>query len=353
MALASQQSAAQVGERVEFIGRIAYSRSGWRGPDPQRAKESGDSYVNANGFGHEDWLLRNEWLIDGWRYIFLQGVNKSYDALLRSGLLVFDMTLFTIEPDRRRRYVAHIRDMELLRPDYADLALECYRREGWYATMLAEIERAGGRPAAFGDPRFAKHPLNVRYRLENLVPYPPGFYAGDGDYAHRIKHYVISRLRDPAAVATNTTASVPRTAAAAAKAFPRSQPYFRSGTPGRLCTPEHAAMQRSLVERLRRLHPQHAVDFEVDGVDVLRESPEERVFYEIKSDLRPLSVIRQALGQLLEYAYAQPRTDARRVALVIVGRRAPSVDEAAYLQRLRVQFALPLHYEVVDLDPSS
>jgi len=58
------------------ITRIAYNSAGWRKPTGEASKhESAGSYNQQFGFGHEDWLFRHEWLIDGWRYAFIQGIK--------------------------------------------------------------------------------------------------------------------------------------------------------------------------------------------------------------------------------------------------------------------------------------
>jgi hypothetical protein len=64
-------------------------------------------------------LFRSEWLIDGWRYAFLQGVNKSYSKLVKAGQPV-DLTLFTIQPDKKRRYAASIQGVECLNDQQAE-----------------------------------------------------------------------------------------------------------------------------------------------------------------------------------------------------------------------------------------
>lgn len=74
------------------ITRMAYNSSGWQHPtgDARREEASG-TYNSDNGFGHEDWLFRSEWQIEGWRYAFLQGVNKSHAKLVREPQ-AFDVT---------------------------------------------------------------------------------------------------------------------------------------------------------------------------------------------------------------------------------------------------------------------
>jgi hypothetical protein len=70
----------------------------------------------------------------------------------------------------------------------------------------------------------------------------------------------------------------------------------------------------------------------------------EIMLFEVKSDLRPLSVVRQALGQVLEYAYHPRRIHDLPVQLVIAGRRPLEGDDLAYFEQLKQRFALPIAY---------
>lgn len=332
----------------EYISRIAYNTNEWRRPSEQRAKESGASYVKGNGFGHEDWFFRDEWVIDSWRYAFLQGINKSYERFRKLGPSVFNMTLFTIQPDRQRRYVARIANMELVTPDAAEIAVALFKRRGWYAAMESDVRAVNGETSALGDTEYAAQIFNVRFRLEGVEIFAgPNSYAREDDYAHRLQHYVVSRLEHPVALPRTAAGSASSIRSTSSKVLRDVEPFLRKGTRDVICTPEHAIMQRNLVARLRKEYPKHLVDFEVDGIDVLHESPTERTLYEIKSDTRPLSAIRQALGQLLEYAFFGLPHDDRSLSLVVVGRTQPSHEESAYLEKLRTEFNLPLRYEVV------
>lgn len=80
------------------------------------------------------------------------------------------------------------------------------------------------------------------------------------------------------------------------------------------------------------------------------ENEHERVLYEIKSDLLPRTVLRQALGQLLEYAY-YPNTgdNGLPIRLVVVGRTALSALDQNYLDRLRLDFGLPVEYLAIPI----
>jgi hypothetical protein len=79
------------------------------------------------------------------------------------------------------------------------------------------------------------------------------------------------------------------------------------------------------------------------------ETDESLIFYEIKTDLNPRAVIRQALGQILEYAYHPARAGRCPDSLVIVGRTALGAEDETYLQRLCDEFKLPLSYRVITI----
>ncbi len=72
-------------------------------------------------------------------------------------------------------------------------------------------------------------------------------------------------------------------------------------------------------------------------------------YREIKTDLDPRAVIRQALGQILEYAYHPLRYGPRPDRLVIVGRSPLRPEDEAYLALLRKEFRIPLTYRVIEI----
>ncbi|TPG78299.1 hypothetical protein [Pseudomonas arsenicoxydans] len=119
-----------------------------------------------------------------------------------------------------------------------------------------------------------------------------------------------------------------------------------------MCTPEHGLIQAKLLEELKVEYPNAGICCEKDFVDITVETPSQRIFFEIKSDLVPRTVLRLALGQLLEYAFYYPSYDAdsqRVTRLIAVGRKALSPEDQAYLKYLQEKFNLPLEYRVVPI----
>jgi hypothetical protein len=84
--------------------------------------------------------------------------------------------------------------------------------------------------------------------------------------------------------------------------------------------------------------------------DVVVRINQEYWFFEIKTPGSPRHCIREAVGQLLEYAYWPGAPEVTR--LIVVG--AGPLDETgqSYLASLRSRFHLPIDYEQVSCAPS-
>lgn len=328
-------------QAVRKITRLSYNSKGWQRPTGEARKyEAAGTYNNKYGFGHEDWLFRDEWRVDGWRYAFLEGVNKSHAALAGR---ILDLTLFTIEPSKKRRYVAEIDNVEVLDDRQAEDALEEFRQRGWHATMRREAEEAGGNASALGAPEWAKHVLNIRFRVENVRRFPAGSYAGPDDPILGFKRYMLYNDPEPASPATSR--KLPRRSGTSTP--PATGTVRRRAVASVEYTPEHARMQAKLMQELEAVYPQPSIRREEDFVDVSVRTATELLLFEIKSDLDPRMVIRQALGQLLEYAYHPIRHRDLPLKLVIVGRSTLTDKDAEYLTRLKTDFQLPITYRKV------
>ncbi len=325
---------------MHFVSRICFNRNGWtRSDGSANGLESGTFYAE-HGYGHEEWLFRFEWQIDGWQYGFLQGVNNSR-ARFQVGELC-DVTLFSLEPEGRR-FVATIQDLECLTPTQSQDAFEVFQTRGWFARMQADVEAVEGIASVGLVPQ---EWLNVRFRSANVQWFPQGSYASADDYVHNLKRYQMNTYPKNVLVPVPMPDRVWRKGREDALNQAR---YWRSGTAGRECTPEHARMQKVLLDALKHEFPLARVVCEENFVDVLVETSEERILYEIKSDLRARTVIRLAIGQLLEYGFHRTFTDGRSLRLVIVGRSEPDPEDAAYLDGLCNRFGLPLAYRVLSL----
>jgi len=115
----------------------------------------------------------------------------------------------------------------------------------------------------------------------------------------------------------------------------------------------HNDIQTKLYKRLCKQFGPECVGTEVptgDGtsIDVVVKTATFCYFYEIKTDASVKGCIRQAVPQLLEYAYW--RCDASRAQRLFVASPAAITSEAEkYLEFLRKTFKLPFYYEQTEL----
>jgi hypothetical protein len=114
-------------------------------------------------------------------------------------------------------------------------------------------------------------------------------------------------------------------------------------------TLKHNLLQATLCRRLVAKHGADSVRSEQPSglgtmIDVvLQRRPDEYWYYEIKTALSPRACMREALGQLLEYAYWPGMREASR--LIICGESPLDADGQEYVDELRRRFQLPVSYE--------
>lgn len=112
----------------------------------------------------------------------------------------------------------------------------------------------------------------------------------------------------------------------------------------------HHALQEALHHQLAEKYGAGNVGTELQSgvgtsVDVVVRQNDEYWFYEIKTSHSPRACIRQALGQLLEYAFWPGAQNASR--LIIVGETALDEEGSMYLHMLKERFSLPIEYEQI------
>lgn len=112
----------------------------------------------------------------------------------------------------------------------------------------------------------------------------------------------------------------------------------------------HNEMQNKLYQALVDEHGEESVETEVPtGADtfidvVVRVGKDRHWFYEIKTAETVKGCIRQAIPQLLEYAYWAGNIE-RAEQLIIVGPAPVTVEARNYLELMNSHFGLPITYE--------
>ena len=104
-----------------------------------------------------------------------------------------------------------------------------------------------------------------------------------------------------------------------------------------------AKMEEEIKETLEKQYGEKTVEAQRDFRDLILITSNRRVLIEIKASKDARQAIRDAFGQLLDYAYFD--TGIRDTSeLFIVGRGAPTRETRSYLDHLRNRFSLEVNY---------
>ena len=95
------------------------------------------------------------------------------------------------------------------------------------------------------------------------------------------------------------------------------------------------------------MHPEWEVA-EGGRVDVAVDTRDGLLFCEIKVAPNVRAALREAIGQLLEYAHWPNESRAKK--WWVVSEEAPSAEDVAYLQALRTRYGLPVFYRRIDAE---
>lgn len=129
-----------------YIARVCWNTKNWVQPSGDACdSEVGGTYNSKHGFGHEEWLFNFQWIIDGWKYAFLQPVNKSIGKLKGSTI---NLRLFTIRADGNRVYVGEIDSCQVLTDAEAAKTVSKHRANGWLRQMRQQVRAVSGNARA-------------------------------------------------------------------------------------------------------------------------------------------------------------------------------------------------------------
>ena len=312
--------------------RICWNTSGWRIPTGERI-ERGSSYVAEHGFGHEEWLFNYEWLIDGFRYGFLQPIGKHLAKYMGDHCSI---TLYTLTPDSNILLIGRIDSVYVPHSNELRHVLDTYAERGWLNQMRNHVTDVGG---DIGDLENPQPPAiaNVRFLPEDVTIFDPRpRVVGNHTIVNNLRYHPFDWIDDYPATEIQPPPHL--------LGDPRRSEHERTRAAQEASTvdPKHTRLQNRLYQHLCMLHGPENIRYEHNYVDLILSEPEGDVYFEIKIEPSAKRCIRLALGQLLEYAH-YPH-DCRAEKFVVVGDAPVSQDDENYLVYLRETYKLPIYY---------
>lgn len=113
----------------------------------------------------------------------------------------------------------------------------------------------------------------------------------------------------------------------------------------------HNLIQNKVYQILKKQYPTNEIGTEtpsnIGSIDIVRRSNYKYIFYEIKTANTTKSNIRQALSQLLEYAYWNNINGIEE--LIVVAPTPPTSESKKYLELLRNKFNIPIFYQYYNM----
>lgn len=317
------------------ICRICWNTSDWRRPTGEAARlEKGgtsETYVQSQGYGLEEWLFNFSWLHrDGKKYGYLQPIAKYRSKYEKT---TFDILVYARSPNSEPCAIAEIRDVTVLTEREAAGAADYMKRKGWLREMEQDLEQI---PFFKPLPENLHEILNIKFDPENVRFFDPPRSFPNG---HKTRRNVRYQPLDWDEWATQAPKSSGRTGSAKKKS---EALVARKAIAATTYDPVHNKIQNAMKLALSRKYGAQSVKLEEGGVDVVLRVGDAIIFYEIKTHPTAKSCIREALGQLLEYAVYPQAKRAQRLVIVGDGRQTP--EDVEYLRYLRMHLPLPVHY---------
>lgn len=319
---------------IEKITRICWNTENWERPSgPEGKSKAEGSFEQIHHFGHEEWLFDKRMILsDGYLYGYLQ-------ALLRSDChkgKTYDIHLFSINSDTQDRlYVGCLRNAEVLTDEDQDWASTECKKLGLVQAMDRDLKRIG-----VTESLESVHP-NVRFKLDQVELAYPKYQLIDPKslvgHRYQLMDDVSERLKfldDPREEIKPTQSTEDIVCSISSPTYVKRQ--------------RHKEIQLALKKYLSH---EGYTDVELEApagrgrqidLKAYHKTSKSLHYFEIKVYDARLS-IREALGQILEYAhYLSSRCKASK--LFIVGPESPTRQDLIYLNRLRKEYNLPIEF---------
>lgn len=335
--------------KIAKMVRIAWNRYNWAKPSGPEGKSSGDNFEGKNKFGHEEWLFDNEMVIKGFKYGFLEPIHKSRDSY--EGM-VFDISLYTYNGDTKKFYwVKTLTNVEVISFTKSKEILAAYKKNGWLDLMKEDLEAegvSGGKIDKWKDGQ--AHLFNIKFDASQLDSVELIEVEGDiNSYRYQLMNadkQIVKKYSQKEKTGYNYDES------GSTDSSCKTGISTRSYKP---CECEiqmiHNELQQEFQKYLQKIHGKENVKRECTGygrrIDLTLRTKEETVFYEIKTFSNPISSIREALGQLLEYCFYYGVHNADKI--IIVTHKELNDEGIIYFKDLQKIIRIPLLYICFDL----
>lgn len=339
-------------ENKEKIARICWNSEAWQEPSGVAGKSKNPkAYERVNGYGHEEWLLDMTKVIDGYHYAYVQAVGSHRNTYLGD---TYDISFYSINSDTKRHWwLGTIRNVLIVGPLESKRIFGIYKKNGWYDEMISQLKSVGANVKAFKRFTTPETFAVIKFKLEDLELLDEPLEFAHDDPAVTSNYYNLKDKKlSPKLMGMGKFVFKHGHNAKIGKAKGRSR-YRRDQSDG--IDLYHNRIQTELFKYLTSLYGNNVGTENPTGkgtfIDAVVRHGTQYSFYEIKTSYPVRQCVRDALGQLLEYAYFGNSIPIKE--LVIVSPHKTTHDVTMYLENLREKYSLPIVYRQFDMDSST
>lgn len=328
------------------VARICWNTNNWQRPSGPSGKASNPkAYESQTGYGHEEWLFDISKIIGGYHYAYIQAIGQHREKYLGKA---FNISFYAINSATKERWwLGEIQNVSVVSPDESRKVYSTYKKNGWLQEMYGQLEAVsanvddfkGIEPEGFCCIKFRPSDMKI---LEEPMNFKSSDEAVKSDYYNLKNNNGI-----PAGVGKTDFVFAPGGVRKKGKATVTYREQVKE------IDLVHNQIQDVVYGLLAKKYGKNSVSCELNTghgtkIDIAVKVDGSHVFYELKTANTAKECIREALSQLLEYAYYP--SNERASKLVVIAPVNLSQDSRSYLGKLRKLFNIPIFYQHFDLE---
>jgi hypothetical protein len=296
------------------------------------------------GFGFEEWLFNNRYLIDGYRYGYIRGVA----SMPKDTSFINELYLYSIHPNTKQKFlIGKLSNVDVYH-EVEEVEEEIvYAFESSRELMLKELGEVEA------DTKLMKSlelRPNLSFKVDDAEIYQePILLDEEAIKIHRFIPRVIDEDLETLVESIDAEIKDPKMKFDSGNGTGSNSYSQNVGGGKRNVKRTHADITNDLHDYLTQSIEYKSFDISTEKtricnnlVDCAAKNQNNYILFEVKTANSVLACIRQALGQIIEYALLDTSLDIKK--LIIIGPVIPSENDLKYFQNLKEKLKLPLQY---------
>lgn len=324
--------------------RVTWNKNYWEKPCGHSwAKENQGNknipYENQFGFGHEEWFFNSRYRLNGFQYGYIRGVEK---AKLENDI-IDELYIYTKDTSNNYFFVGILKKVIRLKNDeQKDIINKLFRKHT--ETAINELKEVDGEIKELKNTG-VNPTLKFKWEDANILEEPIPITIDDTKYKRYQPYKLTSELE---LFVKNKSEILPKLIFKEGRTNSKNSYTLSKSKGSREVKKLHVEILEKLYDYLLISTSKEKISLEkstVNGkiIDILENTDANKYnFYEAKTSNSALTNIREAVGQILEYALIDDTIIANK--LVIVGPAKLKKLEENYLKRLQNNIKIELEY---------